>query len=91
VAKDLKGRRRAGSGNQGGYPGDVVAEQWLVECKRTDKISFRINEGTLAKIRAEAESVGKEWLLVNDLRNTRTVTLDYETFLGLLENCPGRV
>lgn len=85
VAKDLKGRRRAGSGNQGGYPGDVVTDNFLVECKDTTKQQFVMNSAAIEKIKREAESVGKDWLMVFDTVGHRIAVMDYDTMLGLME------
>ena len=85
VASELGGYRRAGSGNQAGYPGDVVLSRVLVECKTTEKDSFRVTSGVLEKIKQEAVTVGKDYALVLEFAGKSVVVIDFEFFKELLD------
>lgn len=59
LAKELGGRRQAASGALPGRRGDVDVPELLIECKRTDKKSIRIEIEYLRKITEEASGTGK--------------------------------
>lgn len=61
VAKKLGGKRTANSGTTAFSKGDVVLENWLIECKTCTaaKASFSIKREWLDKNRQEAFSTGK--------------------------------
>jgi len=63
VAKALGGRRQPGSGAFGSLKGDVKREHegfpLLVECKRTGKLSLRLEVSHLTKITNEALASGR--------------------------------
>lgn len=60
VARAVRGRRQRGSGASMYAKGDVVAPQFLLECKRTVHASLSIKKAWLDKIAAEAAAAGKE-------------------------------
>lgn len=62
VAKDLSGKKVANSGATPFYKGDVVTDDWLIECKTTtctSKASFSIKKEWLIKNREEAFAMRK--------------------------------
>ena len=59
VASKTWGRRQPASGALPGAKGDVRAEDFLIECKRTDRKSIRVTQAWLEKIAKEAMEVGK--------------------------------
>jgi len=60
VAKKLGGKQVANSGAPAFVAGDVVAEDWLIECKTKtkDSASFTIKEDWLLKNEEEAFAMG---------------------------------
>lgn len=61
VSKRLvKGKESSASGATWASKGDARSKKHLVECKRTDKDSFRLTAEVLDKIRIEAVKVGRE-------------------------------
>jgi len=61
VAKAVKGNRTANSGATAFQKGDVVTQDWLIECKTKTKDcnSFTIKEDWLLKNEEEAFAMGK--------------------------------
>lgn len=61
VAKAVNGKRTANSGATAFQKGDVVTEDWLIECKTKTKdcSSFTIKEDWLIKNEEEAFAMGK--------------------------------
>lgn len=61
VAKDVGGRRTANSGATAFQKGDVIAEDFLIECKTTtiSKASFTIRKEWIEKNDEEAFAMGK--------------------------------
>jgi Holliday junction resolvase len=60
VAREVRGHRQAGSGASKYAKGDVLADHFLIECKRTVHASLSIKKSWLDKISAEAAAAGKE-------------------------------
>ena len=83
IAKDVKGYRRSGSGNQEGYPGDIVQKNFLIEAKQTGCISYRLKKGTINKIKKEALSCNKEWAMIIEIDDIQVAVIDYNIFLEL--------
>ena len=50
----LGGKRTPGSGNKWSAPGDIKSEDFLVECKDTEKKSYSISKARWTKIANEA-------------------------------------
>ena len=61
VAKAVNGKRTANSGATAFQKGDVVTQDWLIECKTKTKdcSSFTIKEDWLIKNEEEAFAMGK--------------------------------
>lgn len=61
VAKEVNGKRTANSGATAFQKGDVIAEDFLVECKTTttSKSSFSIKKEWIEKNEEEAFAMGK--------------------------------
>lgn len=49
AAKDYNGKRTPGSGNQWFKKGDVISQDYLVECKTTTKASYSLKAEDLSK------------------------------------------
>ena len=63
VAKVLNGKQVANSGATKFNKGDVVTDNWLIECKTCtkEKRSFTIKEDWLIKNKEEAFDMGKDY------------------------------
>ena len=61
VAKTIKGKQQSNSGATTFQKGDVITDDWLVECKTsvTEKKSFSIKKEWLEKNKEEAFAMGK--------------------------------
>lgn len=59
VARKLGGRRQRGSGSSDYAKGDVKTENFLIECKQTEKKSLSVKGDWLSKITREAMASGK--------------------------------
>lgn len=61
VAKAVGGRRTANSGATAFQKGDIITDEWLIECKTKtkDSSSFTIKEEWLLKNEEEAFAMGK--------------------------------
>ena len=61
IAKEVNGRRTANSGATAFQKGDVIADDFLIECKTTtiNKASFSIKKEWLEKNEEEAFAMGK--------------------------------
>lgn len=66
------------------FPGDVVHEKYLIECKITDKESYRLSLNTVEKIENEAHSVNKEWVMVVQIGSHSLAIIDYDRFLEMV-------
>lgn len=70
VAKDMNARVTPASGAKWGQKGDVRSEDFLIECKTTNKDYYSITTKVWEKIRLEAtQDHGRIPLLVIDLRD----------------------
>lgn len=63
VAKALGGRTVANSGAIPFGAGDVIADDWLIECKTTasERVSFSVKRDWLEKNKEEAFATGKSY------------------------------
>lgn len=77
VAKTTDGRRQPGSGAFAGLKGDVKAEDFLIECKRTDGKSIRLTKQWLEKISKEALEAGKHPAMVITIGTIETFDEDW--------------
>lgn len=59
VAKKVGGKRVAGSGASDYSKGDVRLDRFLIECKKSEKLSLRIKQEWLKKISNEARAKEK--------------------------------
>ena len=90
VAKAVGGKKTANSGATNFSKGDVVAGNWLFECKTSvdAKASFSVKRDWLDKNRQEAFAMGKQYnALVFDYGNgsNRYYVVDEKTFLKMKE------
>jgi len=74
TAKSLKAQLRAGSGNSMYAKGDVISENFLIECKTTEKKSIRITAQWLDKISHEAMVEEKHPALVFSMDFNSNIT-----------------
>lgn len=71
VAKVIGGKQTANSGATAFHKGDVITDQWLVECKTSTspKKSFSIKEEWLLKNEEEAFAMNREPVLCFEFNN----------------------
>lgn len=91
VAKSLGGRRQANSGATAFQKGDVITDQFLIECKTKTKDckSFTVKEDWLLKNEEEAFAMGRESALCFDFgpsANKRYYIISERQF-QLLQQC----
>lgn len=90
VAKAVGGKQQSNSGATPFQKGDVVADNWLIECKTstTAKATFTIHREWLIKMKEEAFAMNKRnSALCFDFGNGsyRYYVIDEKTFLKLKE------
>jgi hypothetical protein len=85
TAESLGGARVSGSGNQWHSKGDVSTRPFLIECKRTDKLSYRLEVETLRKHRLDALKAGKSPLIQVEMGKEKIGILPWEVLLDLIE------
>ena len=66
----LRGKQQVASGSKPHWKLDVSSENYLVECKLTDKKSFSITKTLLEKVRREAAKEGKMGVVELDIDST---------------------
>ena len=91
VAKCVGGKRQPNSGATPFYKGDVITDQFLIECKTkaADCKSFTIKEDWLLKNEEEAFAMGRESALCFDFgpsANKRYYVISERQF-DLLQQC----
>jgi len=84
IARDVGGRRVAGSGSMPGNKGDVAAPGYLLEAKYTDKASYSLKLAIWRKIECEAIRAGCEPGLIIEIMGRRLIVLDYNAWRGLI-------
>jgi hypothetical protein len=84
VAEDVGGRVTPGSGNQWHSKNDVIAPGWSIECKTTEKESFRLTAEALRLAHRNALVDQREMAFVVEIQGSSWVVLPYATFLSLL-------
>ena len=90
VAKVIGGKQTPNSGATPWAKGDVISDEWLIECKTTTspKESFSVKRAWLEKNREEAFSVGKSYnALCFDFgdNGNRYYVVDEKTFKTMKE------
>ena len=90
VAKVVNGKQQSNSGATPFYKGDVVTDNWLIECKTatTTKSSFSIQKEWLKKNKEEAFAMRKDYnALCFDFGpdTERYYVLDERTFKRVVE------
>lgn len=89
VAKQLNGKVTPNSGATPFAPGDVILDNWLIECKTKVKESdsISIKKEWIEKLKQESMFMGKEYeaLIFNFGDDKNYVILDITTFQELLE------
>lgn len=84
VARDLGGRVTPGSGNQWHAKNDVRAPGWSVECKTTEKESYRLKAADLRAAEREALLNNRDMCFVVEIQGASWAVIPYATFLSLL-------
>ena len=89
VAKDLGGKRTPNSGATPWQKGDILLQNWLLECKTamTEKQTFSVPKKWLKALPEEAFSAGKDhWALVFDYGDgNEYYIIDKKTFKQVVE------
>lgn len=83
IAKDIGGRRVAGSGSLPGMKGDVTSSRWLVEAKQTVTQRFSLTLRLWRKIEGEAVSKGKLPVMLIEMSGRTLAVIDYNDFLAI--------
>lgn len=91
VAKDLRGKVQLASGSRPGLKGDVVAEDLLVECKRTDKVSYSLKLAEWRKIKLEARMANKLHVMAIEIQDEKLAVISWSDFCALTEKEPDDV
>jgi len=87
----FRGKLRPRSGGFWFMPGDVTTEEFLIDCKSTEKKSFSITEQIWEKIYTEALKCRKLPCLSIQLGNgTELVVLDKNDFLSFFQEKGGQ-
>ena len=89
VAKVLGGKQQSNSGATPFYKGDIILDDWLLECKTstTEKQSFTIKKEWLEKNKEESFAMNKSYnALVFDFgdNGNRYYVVDEKTFKKLI-------
>lgn len=82
-AKAFTGRRQKGSGNYWAQPGDVRADDFLIDSKQTDAKSYTIKKETWDKLYEEALFLYRYPVLSLIIQDLELVVLSKEDFLKL--------
>jgi len=85
AACQLGGETTSGSGNQWHSKGDVKTRQLLVECKRTEKKSFRLTREMLRVLRLEALKAGRDPVLQLEFEREQWAIIPWDNLLALME------
>lgn len=86
IAKEFKGKRVRGSGNQTFHPGDVKTDQFLIENKITQKKSYSLSMQVLNKIYEEALFSFRIPLISIKIQEKEIVIMFKEDFLSLINS-----
>jgi len=86
VAKRLGGKVQPGSGSQWMRKGDVSTPDFLVECKVTEKQSYRLTRAVLDKIEQEAAMENLEYALVVDIAGKSYAVVSTDVFVSLRDD-----
>ena len=78
LAKEVKGKRVAGSGSHWSSKGDVRTDTFLFEVKTTEHNSYAVGLKTLNKIIRESQNVGKIPVLMLNIKGSKFIVLRYE-------------
>ena len=93
IAKQLKGRKVANSGATAFNKGDVVTDNWLVECKTVikEQASFTIKKDWLLKNEEEAFAMRKNYnaLVFNFGDDINYYVINEKTFKKMKEALDG--
>ncbi len=84
IAKDVGGRRVAGSGNQPGNKGDVDADRWRIEAKQTVKPSYSLKLAEWRKIETAAIRASKSPVMIVEMAGRKLAVIDYNDWLALI-------
>jgi len=84
IAKDVGGRRVAGSGSLPGLKGDVKdPEGWLLEAKQTEKPRYSLTLAVWRKIEREALQKGKQPALIVEMAGRKVAVISYDDWLAM--------
>lgn len=84
MAVQLKGKTVKGSGNQPMNPGDVKLKDFLVEAKITRSNQYILKAETIDKIRSEAYSINRDWVMVIEINGLEIAVVDFKTLKEVL-------
>lgn len=81
----FNGKVTKGSGNSWYAPGDIKTENFLIECKQTEKKSYSISLTTWDKIYSQALFSYRTPILSLKIQDVDLVVLDKEDFKNILQ------
>ncbi len=85
VANHFGVKPTPGSGNQDWQKCDVVTDEYLIDCKNTDKNSYSLKKDLFDKYKPIAALEGKEFVVAVNLNGEKLAILPLDTFLNLEE------
>ena len=86
VAKLFGVEPTPGSGNQDWQKCDVVTDEYLIDCKDTDKTSYSLKKDLFDKYKPVAALEGKEFIMAINLKGEKLAVIPLDTFLQLKED-----
>lgn len=79
VARLTGGRLQKGSGCSFDQKGDVLTDVFLIECKTTEKNSYRLTVADLEKVRQQAVRYGRVPVMSIEMQGKRYWIMEAET------------
>lgn len=75
-----------GSGNQDWQKCDVATDDFLIDCKNTEKNSYSLKKSLIDKYKPVAGLEGKEFMMAINLNGEKLAVVPFETFMKLRED-----
>jgi hypothetical protein len=85
----MGGKVQPQSGAGWARKGDVIADEFLIECKTTAGRSYRVDIGVIEKIDREAMLEGKEFALFIEISGRNYVLVHEDCFVAMAEASKG--
>lgn len=85
VARLFDTKPTPGSGNQDWQKGDVVTEDYILDCKNTDKDSYSIKNSLFEKYEKIAALEGKNFAVALNLNGRKLIITPLEDFVDIAD------